>query len=160
MRFVAAAEANGLPRIASIQNAYNLINRTFEVGLAEIAMREQVGLLAYSPLAQGYLTGKYLDGARPAGTRTTLFNRGQRYETPGAEPAIRRYVELAREFGLDPAQMALAYVNSRPFVTSNIIGATSMAQLRTDIASVGVTLSPELEQRIDAVHLLHQNPCP
>ncbi|MBZ6075669.1 aldo/keto reductase [Microvirga puerhi] len=161
MTFLKAAEANpNLPRAQSIQNAYNLLNRTYEVALAEVSLRETVSLLAYSPLAQGYLTGKYLDGARPAGTRTTLFQRGQRYETPGAEPAIRRYIALAKEFGLDPAQMALAFVNSRPFVTSNIIGATSMEQLKTDIASIDVTITPELEQRIDAIHLDHCNPCP
>ncbi|QFU15085.1 aldo/keto reductase [Microvirga thermotolerans] len=161
MTFLKATEATpGLARIQSIQNAYNLLNRTYEVALAEVSMREDVSLLAYSPLAQGYLTGKYLDGARPPGARTTLFNRGQRYETPGAEAAIRKYVALAREFGLDPAQMALAYVNSRPFVTSNIIGATSMEQLRTDIASIDVTITPELEKRIDAIHLEHCNPCP
>ncbi|AWM88714.1 aldo/keto reductase [Microvirga sp. 17 mud 1-3] len=161
MTFLKAAEAKaGLPRVQSVQNAYNLLNRTYEVALAEVSLREEVSLLAYSPLAQGYLTGKYLDGARPAGTRTTLFNRGQRYETPGAEPAIRKYLALAREFGLDPAQLAIAYVNSRPFVTSNIIGATSMEQLKTDIASIDVTITEELEKRIDAIHLEHCNPCP
>lgn len=160
MRFVSAAEARSQVRVASIQNAYSLVNRTFEIGLAEVAMREHVGLLAYSPLAQGYLTGKYLDGARPTGARTTLFNRGQRYETPGAEVAIRAYVELAREFGMDPAQMALAFVNSRPFLTSNIIGATSIEQLKIAIGSHDVTISPELETRINAIHQLHMNPCP
>jgi aryl-alcohol dehydrogenase-like predicted oxidoreductase len=159
MTYLAHASGNR-PRIASIQNAYNLLNRTYEVALAEVSMREEVSLLAYSPLAQGYLSGKYLDGARPAGARTTLFNRGQRYEKPGAEEAIRKYVALAREFGLDPSQMALAFVNSRPFVTSNIIGATSMDQLRADIASVDVAITPELEERIDAIHQLHCNPCP
>ncbi|WP_414472714.1 aldo/keto reductase [Microvirga sp. M2] len=160
MTFLRHAEAKGLARVQSVQNAYNLLNRTYEVALAEVSTREQVSLLAYSPLAQGYLTGKYLDGARPEGARTTLFNRGQRYENPTAEAAIRKYIALAREFDLDPAQMALAYVNSRPFVTSNIIGATSMAQLKTDIASIGVTITPELEQRIDAIHVAHCNPCP
>ncbi|HZH52755.1 MAG TPA: aldo/keto reductase [Microvirga sp.] len=161
MTFLKCREADpSLPRVQSIQNAYNLLNRTYEVALAEVTMREEVGLLAYSPLAQGYLTGKYLDGARPPGARTTLFSRGQRYETPGAEPAIRHYVALAREFGLDPAQMAIAFVNSRPFVTSTIIGATTMEQLKTDIASVNVRISPELEERIDAIHLKHCNPCP
>ncbi len=160
MRFVTDSEARGTPRVQSIQNAYNLLNRTFETALAEVALREDVGLLAYSPLAQGYLTGKYLDGARPAGARTTLFNRGQRYEGAGAEDAIRRYVALAREAGLDPAQMALAFVNSRPFVTANIIGATSMEQLRTDIASIDVRLTPEIEAQIDAIHQLVGNPCP
>jgi aryl-alcohol dehydrogenase-like predicted oxidoreductase len=160
MTFLKHAEIRGLPRVASLQNAYSLLNRTYETALAEVSMREQVSCLAYSPLAQGFLTGKYLDGARPAGARTTLFARGQRYETPGAEPAIRQYLSLAREFGLDPAQMALAFVNSRPFVTANIIGATSMEQLATDIASIDVTITPELEERIDAIHLVHTNPCP
>ncbi|MHB2165498.1 aldo/keto reductase [Alsobacter sp. R-9] len=160
MTFLKASEMRGLPRVVSVQNAYNLLNRTYEVAMAEVSMREDVGLLAYSPLAQGYLTGKYLDGARPAGARTTLFNRGQRYEKPGAEEAIRKYVELARESGLDPAQMALAFVNGRPFVTANIIGATSMAQLETAIGSIDVTLPAEVEARIDAIHQLHSNPCP
>lgn len=160
MSFVRDSEARGGPRVQSVQNAYNLLNRTFETGLAEIAMREQVGLLAYSPLAQGYLTGKYLDGARPAGARSTLFNRGQRYEAAGAEDAVKRYIVVAREAGLDPAQMALAFVNSRPFVTANIIGATTMEQLRTDIGSIDVALLPEVEAKIDAVHQLVGNPCP
>ena len=160
MRFLAEAQTGGRPRVQSIQNAYNLLNRTFETALAEIALREQVGLLAYSPLAQGYLTGKYLDGARPAGARTTLFARGQRYETAGAEEAIRAYVGLAREAGLDPAQMALAFVTSRCFVTSNIIGATSMAQLKIAIGSAAVTIPAELEAKIDAIHQRFGNPCP
>jgi aryl-alcohol dehydrogenase-like predicted oxidoreductase len=160
MTFLKHAEAKGMARVQSVQNAYSLLNRTNEVALAEICLRETVSLLPYSPLAQGYLTGKYLDGARPEGSRTTLFNRGQRYENPTAEAAIRKYLALAREFGLDPAQMALAFVNSRPFVTSTIIGATRMDQLRTDIASIGVTITPELEQRINAIHVEHCNPCP
>jgi aryl-alcohol dehydrogenase-like predicted oxidoreductase len=160
MRFLSASETRGLPRVASIQNAYSLLNRTFEVALAEVAMREQVGLLAYSPLAQGSLTGKYLDGAKPEGARRTLFNRGQRYETVGAETAIEKYVALAREFGLDPGQMALAFVNSRPFLTSTIIGATTMAQLESNLGSVDVAVSPELEARINAIHQQHCNPCP
>ena len=160
MRFVTDSEVRGTPRVQSIQNAYSLLNRTFETALAEVALHEDVGLLAYSPLAQGYLTGKYLDGARPAGARTTLFDRGQRYQTEGTETAIRRYIALARESGLDPAQMALAFVNSRPFVTANIIGATSMEQLRTDIASIDVKLSREIEAGIDAIHQLVGNPCP
>ncbi|QRM29750.1 aldo/keto reductase [Microvirga sp. VF16] len=160
MSFLKHADAKGQARVQSVQNAYNLLNRTYEVALAEVTMQENVSLLAYSPLGQGYLTGKYLDGARPPGTRTTLFGRGQRYENPTAEAAIRKYIALAREFGLDPAQMALAFVNSRPFLTSNIIGATSMEQLKTDIASIDVTITPELEKRIDAIHVEHCNPCP
>ena len=160
MRFVTAAEQGKGPRVVSIQNAYNLLNRTFEVGLAEIADREQVGLLAYSPLAQGYLTGKYQLGARPAGAPTTLFNRGDRYERPGAEAAIDAYLRVAADFGLDPAQMAIAFVTTRPFVTSNIIGATTMAQLAADIDSLDVDVTPELVAAIDAVHQLAGNPCP
>ncbi|MFL5194984.1 MAG: aldo/keto reductase [Microvirga sp.] len=160
MTFLKHADAKGQARVQSVQNAYNLLNRTYEVALAEVTTHENVSLLAYSPLAQGYLTGKYLDGARPPGARTTLFSRGQRYENPTAEAAIRKYIALAKEFGLDPAQMALAFVNSRPFLTSNIIGATSMEQLKTDIASIDVTITPELEERINAIHVEHCNPCP
>lgn len=161
MKYVHAAETKDLPRIHSIQNAYSLVNRTFEVGLAEIAHAEQVGLLAYSPLAQGYLTGKYEDGAQPAGARRTLFNRTQdRYEKPGAEVARKAYYKVAADFGLDKAQMALAFVNNRSFVTSNIIGATTMEQLKTDIGSIDVKWSDELEDAINAVHQIHQNPSP
>ncbi|MGE5370096.1 MAG: aldo/keto reductase [Chloroflexota bacterium] len=159
-RFLRAAELGHGPRVVSIQNAYNLLNRTFEMGLAEFAARDQVGLLAYSPLAQGYLTGKYQGGARPPGARTTLFKRAQRYEKPGVEAAIDAYLALARDVGADPAQLAIAYVTSRPFVTSNIIGATSMAQLKTDLDSVKVIITPEIERRIDEIHQLHSNPAP
>ena len=159
-RFLRAAEQDLGPRVVSIQNAYSFLNRTFEMGLAEFAWRERVGLLAYSPLAQGYLTGKYQHGARPPGARTTLFERGQRYETPGAAAAIDEYLALARDFSLDPAQLAIAYVTSRSFVTSNIIGATTMAQLQTDIDSLKVRITPEIEARIDAIHELHSNPAP
>jgi aryl-alcohol dehydrogenase-like predicted oxidoreductase len=159
-QFLRAAETGAGPRVVSIQNAYHLLNRTFEMGLAEFAARDHVGLLAYSPLAQGYLTGKYLDGARPPGARTTLFERGQRYEKPGVDEAIRAYVALAREIGLDPAQLALAFVTSRPFVTSNIIGATTMAQLQSNLDSLAVKITPEIERRIDEIHQLHSNPAP
>jgi aryl-alcohol dehydrogenase-like predicted oxidoreductase len=160
MRFLAESDAGTGPRVASIQNAYNLLNRTYEVNLAEVTMREQVSLLAYSPLAQGYLSGKYQKGARPAGARTTLFKRGDRYETPGAEEAIDAYLAIARESGMDPALFANAYVTSRPFVTSNIIGATTMEQLKVDIASADVVITPELEAKINAVHQWRGNPCP
>jgi hypothetical protein len=159
-RFVHLHETGHGPRVASIQNAYNLLNRTFEIGLAEMSMRENVGLLAYSPLGQGYLTGKYRRGARPPGARTTLFNRGQRYEKPGTEEAIDAYLALARDFGLDPVHMALAFVTSRKFVTSNIIGATSMEQLKADLASLNTQITPEFEERINAIHQVHQNPTP
>jgi aryl-alcohol dehydrogenase-like predicted oxidoreductase len=155
-----AAERNGAPRIASIQNAYNLLNRTFEMELSEFAHREQVGLLAYSPLAQGYLTAKYEGGKLPKGSRKALFQRLGRYETPQAESAMGKYFALARRHGLDPGQMALQFVTTRPFVTANIIGATTMEQLRTDIASVGVRLGEEIVREIDAINLVHTNPCP
>lgn len=160
MRFLALAEAGRGPRVASIQNSYNLVNRTYEIGLAEIGLREDVGLLAYSPLGQGYLTGKYRNGARPAGARTTLFNRGQRYEKPGVDAAIGAYLDLARELGVDPVGLALNFVTTRRFVTSNIIGATTIAQLETALASTEVAITPDLEDRIDAIHQVHQNPAP
>lgn len=159
-RFLRAAELGHGPRVVSIQNAYNLVNRTFEIGLAEFTERERVGLLAYSPLAQGYLTGKYQGGARPPGARTTLFERAQRYEKPEVERAVAAYLTLAQDMGADPAQLAIAFVTSRPFVTSNIIGATTMAQLKTDLESVAFRITPEIERRIDAIHHLHSNPAP
>ncbi|WP_298723148.1 NADP(H)-dependent aldo-keto reductase [uncultured Ferrovibrio sp.] len=158
MEHLRVAENNGLPRLASIQNPYNLLNRWYEVGLAEFAHREDVGLLAYSPLAMGVLSGKYLGGARPAGARLTLFTRFTRYSNPQVERATERYVALAQQHGLDPAQMALAYVNTRPFVTSNIIGATSMQQLKTDIDSIQVKLTQEVIDGIEAIHRDQPNP--
>ena len=160
MTFLRAAERLGLPRVVSIQNPYCLLNRTFEVGLAEIAHHENVGLLAYSPLGFGVLSGKYLNGARPAAARLTLFTRFTRYNNPVAVAATQKYVELAQRYSLDPAQMALAYVNSRSFITSTIIGATSLEQLRNNIASIDVTLSPEVVSAIETIHQGHPNPAP
>lgn len=160
MEYLRLSRERDWPRVASIQNPYNLLNRSFEVGLAEFAHREEVGLLAYSPLAFGVLSGKYLNGARPPAARLTLFSRFQRYTGPQAEAAVRAYVELAREQGLDPAQMALAYVNARPFVTSTLVGATTMEQLRSNIASTERVLSEEVLAGIEALHRRHQNPCP
>jgi aryl-alcohol dehydrogenase-like predicted oxidoreductase len=159
-QFLRAAEKLGLPRIVSIQNPYSLVNRTYEVGLSEYAHRDHIGLLAYSTLAFGWLTGKYEGGARPAGARISLFERFQRYSKPQAVQAITRYVELAKRHGLSPAQFALAFVNSRPFVTSNLIGATSLEQLKENIASAEVKLSPEVLAEIDALHELQPNPAP
>lgn len=137
MRFLAEADKGIGPRPVSLQNAYNLVNRTFEVNLAEVCEREEVSLLAYSPLAQGYLTGKYDHGERPQGSRSQLFNRGQRYETPNAAEVLLQYNELARSFGMEPALFANAFVSNRPFVSSNIVGATSVAQLEMALASAG-----------------------
>jgi len=159
MQHVADAAADpARPRIVSIQNAYSLLNRWYESSLSEVTKQEAVGLLAYSPLAMGVLSGKYLGGAKPPGSRLTLFGRFTRYSNPQVDRATERYVALARQHGLDPAQMALAFVNSRPFVTSNIIGATSLEQLKTDIDSLGVKLSQEVLDGIEAIHRDQPNP--
>ncbi|WP_163577939.1 NADP(H)-dependent aldo-keto reductase [Halomonas faecis] len=160
MRCLQLADSLGVPRVASVQNPYNLLNRSFEVGLAEIAHREGVGLLAYSPLGFGVLSGKYLDGARPSNARLTLFERFQRYTSSQAEEATRAYVAIARERGLDPAQMALAFVNSRPFLTSNIIGATTMEQLESNLESEFLKLDDDVLEAIEDVHVRLSNPCP
>jgi aryl-alcohol dehydrogenase-like predicted oxidoreductase len=160
MQYLQLAAEYELPRVVSIQNPYNLLNRSFEIGLSEIAIREQVGLLAYSPLAFGMLSGKYCGGARPEGARITLFERFQRYNKPESEAAMEEYVALANKHGLDPAQMALAFINRQPFVTSNIIGATTMAQLRSDIESAQLALSDEVLAGIEAIHQRHPNPAP
>lgn len=160
MTWLAAATAGYGPRIQSIQNAYNLINRTFEVNLAEACLREDVSLLAYSALAQGYLTGKYRGGALPTGARKTLFDRLQRYEGPGAEETNDRYVKLAEDAGLDPAQMAIAFAMHRPFMTSVIIGATNMDQLKICIGAADVTLPEDLLAEIDTIHRAHGNTAP
>lgn len=160
MRHLGAHADRGLPRIHSIQNAYNLLNREFEDGLAEIAIRERVGLLAYSPLAGGTLTGKYLGGAIPPGSRRSIDGRGSRYDKPNAEAATRRYLAIAKEHGLDPVQMAIAFVAGRPFVTSAIIGATGIAQLETNLGAHDLTLPDEVLAAIEAVQADIPNPCP
>lgn len=158
--YLRLSELHGWPRIVSIQNPYSLINRTFEVGCAEFSMREQVGLLAYSPLAFGVLSGKYLHGAKPEGARLTLYERFSRYGKVNAEEAIEAYVNLAQEHGLDPAQMALAYVNTREFLTANIIGATNLQQLKSNIESVDLVLSSDVLEGIEAIHERFPNPSP
>ena len=160
MSFLQASEQHGLPRIVSIQNAYNLVNRSFETGLSEIFHREQVSLLAYSPLGQGYLSGKYEGGALPQGSRKTLFDRLGRYEKGNGPRAISAYVALARKHGLDPAQMAIAFAVSRPFATTAIIGATTMGQLKTDMAAAEIVLSAAVLEDIEQIHLDYPNPCP
>ena len=159
-QFLKHAEAQGLPRIVSIQNPYSLLNRTYENGLSEFSHREDVGLLAYSPLAMGVLAGKYLDGARPEGARLTLYTRFTRYSNERAEAATRQYVQLARDHGLSPAQLALAWVNQRPFVASNLMGATTLDQLKENIDSVQVTLPPAVLEAIERIHVQQPNPAP
>ena len=160
MEYLRLARDNGWPRAVSIQNPYNLLNRSFEVGMAEVAHREQVGLLAYSPLAFGMLSGKYLGQTWPEKGRLTLYERFSRYTSDRAMAATRAYVELARGHGLSPTELALAYVNSRSFVTSNIIGATTMAQLKENIGSEAITLAPEVLEAIEALHGEYTYPCP
>lgn len=160
MEYLRVADRRALPRIVTVQNPYNLLNRSFEVGLAEFAHREQVGLMAYSPLAFGMLTGKYAGGAQPQGARLTLWTYFDRYSNPQAVAAAEAYVKLAQSHGLSPTQMALAYINSRPFLTANVIGATDLDQLEEDIASAGVVLSEEVLAGIEAIHKEHPNPSP
>jgi aryl-alcohol dehydrogenase-like predicted oxidoreductase len=136
------------------------LNRTYEIGLAEFSHREDVSLLAYSPLGFGVLSGKYLNGARPRGARLSLWERFSRYSGQNAEKAVAAYVSLAREYDLDPAKMALAYVNSRPFVTSTIIGATTLEQLRSNIASIDLKLPLGVLEGIEAIHANYPNPAP
>jgi len=160
MEFLRIAKEYNLPRIASIQNGYNLINNTFEYGMAEIAYREKVGLLAYSPLAFGHLSGKYVADPAAAG-RVTLFpGYAQRYTKPGVQPACQAYAELAHQHGMSPAEMALSYVYRRWFVTSTIIGATSMAQLRENMGAWQKPLSAELLKQIETVQMQYMNPAP
>ncbi|OEC60671.1 NADP(H)-dependent aldo-keto reductase [Pseudomonas sp. ENNP23] len=160
MTFLHLADRLGLPRAVSIQNPYNLLNRTFEVGLAEVAIREQCGLLAYSPLAFGMLSGKYENGTQPPQARITRFSRFTRYTNPHAKAACSRYVALAREHGLDPAQMALAFVTAQPFVTSNIIGATDLDQLESNLASSELKLPDAVLEGIAEIHRDQPNPAP
>jgi aryl-alcohol dehydrogenase-like predicted oxidoreductase len=160
MQHVHLADTKGLPRIASIQNPYNLLNRSFEIGLAEIACRENISLLAYSPLAFGVLSGKYLGGNRPAGARLTLFEQYTRYSNTQGKWATAAYTSLAKDHGLDPAQMALAFIQHQPFVTSAIIGATNMQQLASNIASAELELSDECISGIEDIHRSQPNPCP
>lgn len=160
MHYQSLAKEFDLPVMASVQNPYNLLNRIFEVGLAEIAMREKIDLLAYSPLAFGVLSGKYLDGQKPKKGRLTLFDRFTRYTGERTQRATQAYVELAREHGLDPAQMALAFVTSREFVASNIIGATTMEQLKSNIDSSELVLGKDVERAIHEIHNQNPNPAP
>ncbi|MDD3354951.1 aldo/keto reductase [Zoogloea sp.] len=160
MRFQQVADELGLPRVVSVQNAYNLLNRVFEQSLAEVCFREQVSLLPYSVLAFGHLTGKYLEGRSGSG-RITLFPAfAQRYDKPGVEPAVQAYAELAADLGMSPAALAIAFVARRPLVGSTILGATSVAQLTENLAAARWVLDDETLARIDAIHLRHTNPAP
>ncbi len=160
MEFLRLAEEHGLPRVVSIQNAYNLLNRTYEYGLAEVTYRERVGLLAYSPLAFGYLSGKYLPGGDGQGRATLFKGFAQRYQKPHGEAAVSAYAVLARQHDLTPAQMALSYVYRRWFVASTIIGATTLEQLSEDLDAWERPLSDALLAEIEKIHRRYTNPAP
>ncbi|MGG8473212.1 MULTISPECIES: NADP(H)-dependent aldo-keto reductase [Rahnella] len=160
MRYLQLAEKHDLPRIVSIQNPYSLLNRSFEIGLSEISQHEGVELLAYSSLAFGTLSGKYLNGAKPAGARNTLFSRFTRYSSPQAEAAIAEYVALAKKRNLDPSQMALAFVRQQPFVASTLLGATTMEQLKINIDSQNLTLDEEILADLENIHKRFTIPAP
>ena len=160
MCYLKLAELHGLPKPITIQNPYSLLNRTFEVGLAEISMREEIGLLAYSPLAFGLLSGKYHDGSDISNSRLTLFPKLARYSGALAHQIAMKYIELSRSAGISPNQLALAYVHSRPFLWSTIIGATTMTQLKDNIDSINIRLSKEVIDEIEHLHKEHSNPTP
>jgi aryl-alcohol dehydrogenase-like predicted oxidoreductase len=160
MQWLRAAEQGIAPRIASIQNPYNLLNRSFEAGLAEMAIREDVGLLAYSPLAFGMLSGKYVGDRQPEGSRLALFERFSRYSNPQGIAATEEYVALAQAHDLTPAQMALAFINRQPFLTSNLVGATRLEQLMENIASADVVLEDTVLEAIEEIHARYTYPCP
>ncbi len=161
MRFLQESERHNLPRVVSIQNPYNLLNRLFEVGLAEMAIREKVGLLAYSPLGFGRLSGKFnRPGEDLSKARINLFKQYTRYNSPQCLEAVEKYLHIAENHGLSLTQLALGFVNSRPFLTSTIIGATTMAQLKENIDSIEVNLSPEVLREIEAVHAAIPDPAP
>ncbi|VAW18559.1 Tas protein, an NADP(H)-dependent aldo-keto reductase [hydrothermal vent metagenome] len=160
MRHLEESKNNNLTRCKTIQNPYSLLNRTFEIGLAEVAMREKVGLLAYSPMAFGMLSGKYLGGKMPKNARLTLFPVFSRYNSNESRFLTQKYADLAKELSISLAQLSLAFVTQQPFVTSNIIGATSMEQLKENIGSIHVELSKETLNKIDEIQDLQPNPAP
>jgi len=157
-KWLQLAEQNNLPRMASIQNEYSVLCRHFEPDLSEIAIHEDCGLLAWSPLTRGMISGKYLNGAKPEGARLTIETRPEHRIHPNTDAAIVKYVELAKSYDLDVTQMALAFVNAQPFVTSTLIGATKMSQLKSNIASIDLTLSAEVREKIEEIRRDHPMP--
>ena len=160
-KFLEISQTKKLPRMMSVQNPYSLLCRTYEIGLSEISIREKSGLLAYSPLAGGFLTGKYRNNNLPENSRQKLFAEYYtRYSKPNALPIIEEYYNIAKKFGLDFAQMSIKFCEIQKFLTSVIIGATSMEQLKIDIESVNVNLSEEIIKKINDVQIKYPNPCP
>ena len=161
MKYLQTAEQHQLPRAVTIQNSYSLIHRSYEYGMSEVSLRENIGLLVYSPLAQGVLSGKYLNGNLPEGARGTLFPRFiARYRSDSSDKAVQRYLEIAQKCNISLTHLALAYINQLPFVTSNIIGATNIAQLKENIDSIAIELTEETLAEIEAVHAAIPNPAP
>ena len=160
-KFLEIADKLNLPKIVSVQNPYNLLNRAYDIGMSEISCREKVGLLAYSPLAIGYLSGKYMNNKKPKNSRIDLFGDfWTRYKEENAKKAVEDYYKLAKDNGISLTQMALAFVNSRPFTTSNIIGATTMEQLKENIGSVDIDLNEKIIEKINLIHAKNPNPTP
>lgn len=160
MKFLQLAEKMGLERIVSVQNPYSLLNRSYEIGMSEIAQYEDIGLLAYSPLAFGYLTGKYRNGERPSNARISLFSRFSRYSNPESEWATEQYAQLAEQQGLSLTQLALAFIKQQFFVTSTIIGATNLDQLKENIHAFEIELSEDILSKIEDIHRQQPNPAP
>ena len=161
-KYLELAKEKNLPRMMSIQNPYSLLNRTYEIGLAEVSIRDQIGLLAYSPLASGYLSGKYRNETYPKGSRMERdweFWK-YRYNTPNLKNAVEEYYKISKKYNLDMSQMSIKFCELQPFMTSVIIGATTMEQLKTDIESVNVNLSDEVIKEINEVQKIYPNPCP
>ncbi len=159
-KYIELSKNKKLPRMMSVQNPYNLVNRTYEIGMSEISIREKCGLLVYYPLAAGALSGKYRNGKKPKNSRQALFKGWERHLNPLAMKAYDEYFELAKEYNLTMVQLAQAFVNSRPFVTSNIIGATTMEQLKENIDSINIELSDEIMNKINQIHNNNPNPSP
>ncbi len=159
-RYLELSKSKGLPRMMTVQNPYSLVNRTYEIGMSEISIREKCGLMVYYPLAAGALSGKYRNGKMPKNSRMALFKGWERHINPLAMKAYDRYYELAKEYEISMVQLAQAFVNSRPFVTSNIIGATTMEQLKENIESINIELSQEILEKINLIHTNNPNPAP
>ena len=159
-KYIELSKSKKLPRMMSVQNPYNLVNRTYEIGMSEISIREKCGLLVYYPLATGALSGKYRNGQMPKNSRQALFKGWERHLNPLAMKAYEEYYKLAKENNMTMAQLAQAFVNTRPFVTSNIIGATTMDQLKENINSVNIELSDEILSKINIIHNNNPNPSP
>jgi aryl-alcohol dehydrogenase-like predicted oxidoreductase len=161
MNYLKVSKESNLPRMMSIQNPYNLLNRSYEIGLSEVSVREEIGCLAYSPLASGYLSGKYRNNSFPKGSRMERdFDFWTRYRKPNTEEAVELYYEISKKYGLDMSQMSLKFCEIQDFMTSVIIGATTMEQLKINIESVNVNLSDDVIKEINKVQTIYPNPCP